>query len=322
MTAIFLLLIFLYIKIAERFAIIDKPNERSSHTQPTIRGGGIIFPIAWCAYAFYNGFIYPWFTAGLMLVALISFIDDIKPIAARYRFLAHGVGFILLFQELDLLNALPIWGLLLWLVVGIGIVNAFNFMDGINGITGFYSLSIMLPILYYNGLGTGHSVNFLIPALLAFGFFNFRKKARCFAGDIGSVSLGFIVVFLLSQLIFGMETHQLPAAEGGAFQPVFILFLLIYGVDSILTIAQRLMNRENIFQAHRKHLYQYLSNEMKWPHLLVASLYGGIQLALNFWISSSNVSFFTGLSICLALGLIYLAVKRIIATKIKASQGV
>jgi UDP-N-acetylmuramyl pentapeptide phosphotransferase/UDP-N-acetylglucosamine-1-phosphate transferase len=317
-----------YLYIADRYNIIDKPNQRSSHTRPTIRGGGIIFPIAWLLHSAWTGWSYPWFTAGVVLISTVSFWDDLRPVSARIRLLVHVAAFTLLFVELDAFGALPWWGIVLAYVLGIGIINAYNFMDGINGITGMYTLSILLPFtliqlmfiltaLYYipfltpeenrhmffdieNGI-IGMFPHCMIPAVVVFGYFNFRKKARCFAGDVGSVSLGFIVFFLLLSVFLGkLNDAQLPAFDGK-----YILFLAVYGVDSVLTIVYRLWLGENIFQAHRKHLYQYLANERRWPHLVVAGLYAGVQLIINVWVLLGPVSVWSGIVLLAVLAGLY-----------------
>ena len=109
-----------------------------------------------------------------------------------------------------------------------------------------------------------------ILALLVFNFFNFRKKAKCFAGDVGSLSMAFIVVFALGKLIF--HTGDVT----------YIMFLALYGVDAVLTIFHRIMLHENLGQAHRKHIYQLMANELKIPHLAVSSLYAILQLIISF----------------------------------------
>lgn len=155
------------------------------------------------------------------------------------------------------------------LVVATGVINAYNFMDGINGITGGYSLVVMGSFWYINNYSVWFIDNNLIYAvalsLLVFNFFNFRRTAKCFAGDIGAVSIAFIILFLLGKLI--VETGNIT----------YIIILLVYGVDSILTILHRLILKENIFDAHRKHLYQILSNELHIPHTHVSLLYMATQ---------------------------------------------
>ena len=262
----------IYFRVARRFRIIDKPNERSSHLRPVIRGGGVIFFVASVIWYATQGGQWPWFMLGLLLVAVISFMDDLYPQKAGVRFAAHLTAMLLLFYQADLFDW-PAWLVITALVVCIGTLNAFNFMDGINGITGVYSLVTLLSFFYiHETVHAFTSESFLLAlcvSLLVFLFFNFRKRAKCFAGDVGSVTIAFAIVFLLLQLI--TETDNF----------VWVLFVLVYGTDSVITIIYRLVNRENIFKAHRSHLYQYMSNEMGVPHLLVSALYGGLQLIIN-----------------------------------------
>lgn len=322
-----------YLYLADRFNIIDKPNQRSSHSKPTIRGGGIIFPIAWILYAVWDNGAYPWFTLGVLLISAVSFLDDLKPVAARIRLLIHLTAFILLFVELNAFQLLPWWGVVLALIIGIGIINAYNFMDGINGITGMYTLSVLIPLLlatWSNDMfsfepmtdlanptltfshltfNIRHSIfntpfPFLTGAILVFGFFNFRKKARCFAGDVGSVTIGFIIFFLLFSLFLRPD----DTSGEPSFKWWYILYLAVYGVDTILTISYRLWLRENIFEAHRRHLYQYLVNEQRWPHLVVAALYAIVQMGINFFVQPGT-NMWLAISMLIALGLLYLWVR-------------
>ena len=261
----------IYFKTADKFNIIDRPNERSSHTQITLRGGGVIFYFGALLFFLISDFQYPYFILGLSLMALVSFLDDIFTLSNKIRLLIHLISVILMFVQIGLFSYawfIPI----ISLVLTIGIINAYNFMDGINGITAFYSL-VVLSLLAIVNL----SVNFVdrnliyysIIASLVFGFFNFRQRAKCFAGDVGSVSIAFIIVFLLSQLI--LKTGNI----------IYLLFLSVYGLDAIWTIVRRLIKKENIFKAHRSHLYQYLANENKTNKLIVSGIYGLIQLFIG-----------------------------------------
>ena len=264
---IFLILsasIFAYFRIAEKFNIIDKPNNRSSHKQITIRGGGIIFFIGILLYTFFFGIPNPYFIVGLLLISIISFLDDIFDVSSKIRVAVHFVSMMLMFYDCGLYN-LPWYYLVLALIVSTGIINAYNFMDGINGITGGYSLIVIGSLWWINNhLHSFIDNNLLyvtIISLLIFNYFNFRKKARCFAGDVGAVSIAFIIVFMLGKLI--TESND----------PSYLILLMLYGVDSILTIVHRLILKENIFKAHRKHLYQIMSNELKIPHTRVSLIY-------------------------------------------------
>ena len=269
---ILLMVELLYFKIASKFNIVDKPNHRSSHTATTIRGGGIIFSIALFLYPLYYGLEYKYILLGLATIAFISFLDDIKPIANRIRLIFHLVSVALMFYQLHLFN-LPVYWIFLAFVFVIGSINAINFMDGINGITGAYALIALSSLLYINTFQFQFIYsNFLITSILSilvFNIFNFRTKAKCFAGDVGSVSIAFIIMFIILALI--IKTENLG----------YLLLLLLYGLDAVSTIFFRLIRKENIFDAHRSHFYQYLANERNVPHLVVSFFYAAIQLLVN-----------------------------------------
>lgn len=262
----------IYFKVAERFNIIDKPNERSSHTRVTLRGGGVIFFIGVVLYFLFFGYSHPLFFTGLVLIAGISFIDDIADVPSRYRIVVHFAAMMLMFYDCGF-YVLPWYYTVIALIVGTGIINAWNFMDGINGITGGYNLVVIGSFWYVNNYVVEFiDNNFLYVialALVVFNIFNFRVRARCFAGDVGSVTIAFIVVFLMSRLII----------VSGNFS--WIALLMVYGVDSVLTILYRLQLRENIFKAHRRHLYQLLANERGLPHPVVSVIYMVAQVVIS-----------------------------------------
>lgn len=271
--AVILLVIeLIYFRIADHFNIIDKPNLRSSHKHITLRGGGIIFLAAAWIYCLFFGLNYPWFMVGLTAICAVSFIDDIHSIPNRIRLLVHFAAMLLMFQQLGILTTENWWQIIPALILCTGIINAYNFMDGINGITGAYSISILVPLIIVNQQLNFIDNLFLWVALIGvmiFCIFNFRKRARCFAGDVGSVGIAFILVFALGALII---------SSGRLW---YLIFLAVYGVDAILTICHRLMLHENIFEAHRKHVYQLMANELKIPHTIVSTIYMMLQLAIS-----------------------------------------
>jgi UDP-N-acetylmuramyl pentapeptide phosphotransferase/UDP-N-acetylglucosamine-1-phosphate transferase len=301
---ILLLAELLYFKIADHWNIIDKPNARSSHAYVTIRGGGIVFLLAFWAWNLHSGFPFPWASLGLLLIGLVSIWDDIRSLPNRIRISAHIVGILLLMYDAGLMLALPSWALILVPIVVIGTLNAYNFMDGINGITGLYSLVLILSIAWLNKVDTFMDPVFfvwIISSLLVFLFFNFRKKAKCFAGDVGSMGIGFIAIFVLSMLI--LHTGELK----------YIFFISLYGIDTVLTIIQRLYRRENIFKAHRLHFYQVLVNQLQWPHRKVSAGYALVQLLINviviFLLPQSWSFFHQGLILLLPFASIYIWLK-------------
>ena len=298
----------LYFKLADRFNIIDKPNQRSSHTSITLRGGGIIFYFGALTFFVYSGFSYPWFFFGLTLITLISFLDDVLTLSNKLRLSVHLLSMGMLFYQLNLFELQWVW-IVVALVLFIGIINAWNFMDGINGITGGYSLAVLLGLWMINNYHLNFVENELIYCtglgLLVFNFYNFRKKAKCFAGDVGSISIAFILLFMLGKLIL-LESSF-----------VVVLLLAVYGVDSVLTIVHRLLLKENIFEAHRKHLYQILANEAKVPHLMVSAGYTLVQIGINFialYLLQSDFSIvslsLSVIGILLVLAFVYVLVKR------------
>lgn len=289
-TILLFLLEYLYFKLADRFNIIDQPNHRSSHTVVTLRGGGIIFAISLLLYPCYFGFQYKYFLTGLALISFISFMDDIKPVSSKLRILFHLGAVALMFCQLGLFD-LPVYWIFLALFLVIGSLNAINFMDGINGITGSYALVTLCALLYINiyiaEFITSSLLITSIISVIVFNFFNFRIKAKCFAGDVGSVSIAFIILFFLLQLIIKTENFS------------YLLLLLLYGLDTVTTIGFRLIRKERVFEPHRSHFYQHWANEKKVPHLIVASIYALVQLIID-----SLVIFFTSQSVfilCLSL---------------------
>ena len=294
----------IYFRIADKHNIIDKPNQRSSHTTIVLRGGGVIFLIgAWVWSAFF-GFHYPWFLAGLTLVAGVSFVDDIRSLPDSVRLVAQFAAAAMAFYQLGIMHWEMWWIVLVALVVYVGATNVINFMDGINGITAGYTLAVLVPLALVNTNYHELTVNYqkltpdimefttnssLIPsnndgvfveqsliiatiiAAVVLCIFNFRPKgkAKCFAGDVGSIGIAFIMLFLLGNII--LKTGDIT----------WLIFLLVYGVDGCLTIVHRIMLHENLGEAHRKHAYQIMANELKIGHVKVTSLYMAMQLVVS-----------------------------------------
>ena len=299
-------LMLIYFRIANKYNIIDKPNHRSAHTEITLRGGGIIYPIAYVIYLLLDvkNFVGHWeFGVGLLLICTISFIDDVIDLSSKIRLVFHFISVTLLLYFLQAFQLLPIWSIPILYILIIGILNAYNFMDGINGMSGLYSLVILGSLLYINeSVIQFTQQDFIIYPLLAslvFLFFNFRKKAKCFMGDVGSMGIAFWVIALVTLLII----------ETGQFK--YILFLTVYGVEVTFTIMERLLLKENIFEAHRRHLYQLLANEKKVSHLVISTVYAFIQLLVNLFIInfewSDILSFFIVIT---RLSAMYLLTKR------------
>lgn len=271
----------IYFKVADKFNIIDKPNERSSHSSIVLRGGGIIFPISilvWYFCFMINGFGftvgYLPFIVGLILICGVSFIDDIHSLPDSFRLVVQFAAMLLMFWSMGIMQWSMWWVIPIALIVCVGGTNIINFMDGINGITAGYALAMLVPLLLMDKEYGFIEESYLVVAILGvlvFSIFNFRPKgmAKCFAGDVGSIGIAFIILFALGRLIF--QTEDLT----------YLIFLLIYGVDGVLTICHRIMLHENLGEAHRKHAYQLMANELKIGHVKVSLLYMVLQLTVS-----------------------------------------
>ena len=276
-TIIFVLLLaaeLIYFRIADKFIIIDKPNERSSHKRIVLRGGGIIFTIGLWIWSIVFGFQYTWLLAGVSLAACISFVDDVHSLPDSLRLVVQFTAMFLVFQEIGLLHWDMWWIVPLALISAVGGTNIYNFMDGINGITAGYSLAMLIPIAIVNRSMAFVEESYLIVAIigvLVFSLFNFRPrgKAKCFAGDVGSIGMALIMVFCIGRIMI---------ATGDI---TWIVLFLVYGVDGVLTICHRIMLHENLGEAHRKHAYQLMANELKMSHVTVSLIYMGLQLVVS-----------------------------------------
>lgn len=278
---------FLYIKLAEVNNIKDIPNNRSAHRETTVRGGGIVIILSLFIYALLN---YPLHNhtsiliIGSTIVAIISFIDDMITVFSKIRILVHIAALSLIFTATlipETISFSQLISIAFLFIFSLAIINIYNFMDGINGITFLNTLVSYLTLYYINEnylmFTDSEVLIYLLLAIVVFGFFNFRKKAICFCGDIGSITIGFSLLFFV--LLFYSKTHN----------PILFLLFSVYLVDGGFTILRRLFNKENIFKAHNKHLYQKLTNEKKINHLIISSIYFTFQLAINILIIASLI---------------------------------
>ena len=280
--ALLLAMELMYFKIADRFNIIDKPHERSSHSSIVLRGGGVIFSLAMVAWAVMMTVNGEWsvvvgylpFLVGLLLVAGVSFWDDVKSLPDSVRLVVQFIAMALMFWSMGIMHWNMWWIVLIALVVCVGATNVINFMDGINGITAGYALAVLVPLVLLNKDLAFVDSSFLVVAILGvlvFCLFNFRPKgkAKCFAGDVGSIAIAFIMLFAIGRLV--VMTKDVT----------YLIFLLVYGVDGCLTICHRILLHENLGEAHRKHAYQLMANELKIGHVKVSLLYMLMQLVVS-----------------------------------------
>lgn len=272
----------IYFKIADRFNIIDKPNERSSHSSIVLRGGGVIFSLAMVAWAVMKAVQgdgqtmigYLPFLIGLLLVAGVSFWDDVRSLPDSVRLVVQFGAMALMFWSMGIMHWNMWWIVLIALIVCVGATNIINFMDGINGITAGYALAVLMPLLVVNSEVGFIEESYLVVAIigvLVFCLFNFKPKgkAKCFAGDVGSIAIAFIMLFAIGKLI--VLTQDVT----------YLIFLLVYGVDGCLTICHRILLHENLGEAHRKHAYQLMANELKIGHVQVSLVYMTMQLVVS-----------------------------------------
>ncbi len=296
----------IYFRIARAYDIVDKPNDRSLHKMPTIRGGGIIFPIAIVLFSLTTDEVSYYFLAALLILSIVGLLDDIKNLSRSVRFGVQALAMLIVFYDLNVVEH-SWWVILILLIVATGTVNAYNFMDGINGMTSGYSLVVLASLCYINSYVTPFVNNDLLlvmmMALVVFSFFNFRTKAICFAGDVGSLSIGLAIIYLILKLMILSHNY------------IFVLLLAVYGTDSVLTIIHRLILKQNIFKAHRLHLYQVIISSSGIPHLVMTLIYMATQVLVSGIIiyilkGSSLQQYTTGVVVLVLLSLLYVFIKR------------
>lgn len=259
---------FAYLQIAKSLKIVDLPHHQSSHRGRVIRGGGVVFYAAFLLWSVLHDFRWGGGLLGLTILAGVSFIDDVRGVSPIIRLICQFIAVLVMFDHSGLLrNSLHV--IVILAIACVGAVNIYNFMDGINGMTGGYSLVVSLALLYVNKYMVHFAPEsllvYVILSVVVFCFFNFRKSAKCFAGDVGSLSIGFILVYFV--LIVALRGHSMS----------WIAMLIVYMVDGGMTILHRILLREKLMKPHKKHAYQIMANELKMPHLVVSGIYMGLQ---------------------------------------------
>lgn len=278
---VLLILELMYFRVADKFNIVDKPNDRSSHSTIVLRGGGILFLLSlwiWELFVFFGFFPisvpYPWFLISVTLIASISFIDDICSLPDSMRLIMQFITMLMMFYQLDILHWEMWWIIIFALIIYVGALNIINFMDGVNGMTGTYAMASLIPIFLLNREIAFVNESMIVTVILAdivFCIYNLRPKgrAKCFAGDVGSIGIAYILLFMIGCLI--LKTNDIT----------YLIFLLVYGVDGVLTICHRILLHENLGKAHRKHAYQLMANELKIGHVKIAFFYSMLQLLIS-----------------------------------------
>jgi UDP-N-acetylmuramyl pentapeptide phosphotransferase/UDP-N-acetylglucosamine-1-phosphate transferase len=257
-----------YYLLAKKLWIVDRPHHQSSHRGIVVRGGGIVFYVAYLLWSIVNGFSWYGGLIGLTILVIISFIDDIHDVSPKIRLICQFIAIVLMFYHSGLIRTNP-HVILILSIACVGTVNIFNFMDGINGMTGGYSLVVTLALLYVDRnlihFCDSSLLVFMILSLVVFNLFNFRRQAKCFAGDVGALAIGFILVYLVLRLCLRGQSMS------------WIAMSSVYLVDGGMTILHRILLRENLIKPHKEHAYQIMANELKMPHLVVSGIYMGLQ---------------------------------------------
>lgn len=245
--------------------VLDVPNERSSHDTPTPRGGGLIIAAvcltSYVALCLADGLRFSWgYFAGALLVAGISWLDDLRSVAFALRFAVHVLAAILLILDLGPLNwvtdSSPFWayvGYVITVLWVVWLINAYNFMDGIDGIAGLQAVvagaawAILSavnnsgPVSIYGGVVACASLGFLVHNW---------QPAKIFMGDVGSAFLGFTFASLPLLSASDAQNNSTTVSIAG------IVFVFYFVFDTVVTFTRRLLRGERVWQAHRTHLYQ------------------------------------------------------------------
>ena len=293
--AMILLSLRLYFPFAEKRGMLAGVNHRSSHTKPVITGAGFIFYISYVFYIIsfvFSTWDVPWaLFIGISILAIVSFIDDLKDLWFFIRLVVQILAVCLMLYQIyiefsmeplamnaSILIILAIVGM----IFSVGFVNLYNFMDGLNGMMAGITISALsifalIDFFIVDFVDDALLIYTAIPTLV-FAFFNARRQAICFAGDVGAIVLGYVMVYMLLSLL--MQT--------GNIVYVFI-FASVY-LEAAMTVIQRLLAGQNIFKPHRIHLFQLLCNEHKHHHVKISGFYalnqlvfGAIIVTLNYY---------------------------------------
>ena len=312
----------LYFFVGRKQGIVAHVNERSSHTKPIITGAGIIFVFSYLIYfmyAIWHGLSVPWVVSiAALIIAVVSFMDDIKEIWFFFRLCFQLIAIVMLMWQLKIDFGISFTGLYMvdWIAISfllilfVGAINLYNFIDGINGLIAGLSLSffvfiILIDTYVVDFVDNIELVYFLLLPTIIFLYYNFRKSPVCFCGDVGSIFLGMMVVYLLSSLIIMTENFT------------YILLFSVVIIEAGYTVIQRLLMGENIFRPHRIHMFQLLCNQYKKSHLQVSIVYIAIQSFLGLFVFLMNLfdapivwQYSIGATIFALLSLIYILYKR------------
>ncbi len=280
----FIIFTLMYIRIAHFYKIYDHPVGRSSHVNRTITGFGVFVLFGLLLYSIAFPYtLKSFFIIGLLMISTISYIDDLVFVKHFIRLVFQIFALTLMAIELPFnymmdFEKLPL--IIAIVILGIGVLNAFNFMDGINGMLGLTNLVILLSFLWLNSNSVdinGNPISFIrneflytyIIGVSIFLGLNLRRKAIVFAGDTGSIALAFIILYLMLNLIFKTGNYA------------YFLLFAVFGIDAGLTVIFKLLLRENIFVPHRDFLFKKLVHVGKYKHVNISVIYASLQALIN-----------------------------------------
>lgn len=268
-------------RYAYRFGLIDLPNDRSSHNSPTPRGGGIGILIALIMSSLLIDLpLLVWLPASFLSV--VSFFDDKLGLNAKIRLffqfaaafitISYVVEYNMVMQSFNSMHFLL--GIIFSSVFIVGTANFYNFMDGINGIagiTGVVGFALLGLFANINSISPEIKISTFCMSAACLGFLPLNVvRARVFMGDVGSILLGF--VFGAYVIILTRSLSDFMVLSG---------FLSTFYADALTTLYVRKKNGEQLFKAHRRHLYQLLANQKKIVHWKISASYGLIQLIIG-----------------------------------------
>ncbi|MDA8896055.1 hypothetical protein N9J24_01580 [Bacteroidia bacterium] len=272
-----------FMRLANFWGLVAHPNSRSSHGTPTVTGMGVLVPIAVLVYYLWQPQALSWgFVLGFTIVSVISFIDDVYFLKHSLRLIFQCIGLGLMILHLPFQSSgIEIMAIgTAALILGIGVINAYNFMDGVNGMLTLHSILVLLSFLFLNEnlidfennsrafTDSDFIINLIIP-LTIFAIFNVRVHAKAFIGDVGAISIAFVILYLMFSLLLQSGNYA------------YLLLFSIFGADAGLTVCYKLILGENIFVPHRDFVFKKLVHIKKLSHLRVSLYYLSAQAVIN-----------------------------------------
>lgn len=301
---------FVYYFISKKLAAVNTNLAVRNGKGFAITGMGLALVLGILVYGLLTDTDHRYFLFAFSMLAIVNWLDDLYDIHSGWRLIAQFLSVSFLVMEFDLISSY--WSPF-FLVIAVGVVNAYNFMDGINGMSGVYGLALFIPltlILPFQTADVG-LILLVMAFLVVFLVFNFRRSATVILGDVGSVTLGFLVLFYSLQCFKNYDIYLLMS------------FSMLFLLDTGLTLFERMLKFENVFQSHKGHLYQLLVHRKGWDQRWVALGYGLVQLSINIsliQLESRRSQLLISLIVGVSLTLLYIFWKKSILKTDAAAQ--